>query len=447
VTAIPYGMRAVGWFCCRLLAISLVASCAIEQPQPDLAPAASKGPAPVTGPFAAPSSAPATAPVAAPVPEGLAPLYDGLDRLRTNPAGRDEKLRVLLLGDSHVAGGIITQRLRERFQADFGDAGRGQMVPGLPYPGRREADWKLAQTKDWTFENSLQSRAAPFGLSGFIARSRAVGASMTVAARGEGFEEVEVSFVRRPGGGAFEIRVDNRPISRIETDAPFPSADRVLLPTNANSRQLEVRTVDRRPVDLLSWGVEQKKPGVIVEGHGVSGATSWIMQKWDAALLSKDLRQRDPILILLAFGTNEGFQAKFDPQRYAADYAQVIDLMREAAPRASILLIGPPDAARDAGKPPGGDDCGWVTPANLRAARTAQQEMAARLKIAFWDWSSLMNGPCGVHDWVTRSPPLAHTDHVHLTASGYVATADALYQDVIEPYLAARGLSSRRPTR
>ncbi|MFY7962778.1 MAG: GDSL-type esterase/lipase family protein [Elsteraceae bacterium] len=437
-----------------ILATALLASCAIERPTPGPAPTPSVPRTP-----GSPSLPGAYTPVGPPVPNapaGLAQLYDGLDRLRAGPTGQDEKLRVLLLGDSHVAGGIITQRLRDRFQADFGDAGRGPMVPGLPYAGRREADWKLTQSNDWSFENSLRSAASPFSLTGFIARSRGGGATMTVAATGEGFDEVEVSFVRRSGGGAFEIRVDDRTISRVETGGSFPTADRVLLPTPPNSRRLELRVVDRRPVELLSWGVEQKKRGVIVEGHGVSGATSWIMQKWDSGLLAEDLRRRDPALILLAFGTNEGFQTKFDPDKYAADYTQIIRLMQEAAPRAAIVLVGPPDAARRGGRAaasgaaPGaapGAGCGWATPANLFAARSAQQQLAATLNVAFWDWSALMSGPCGVHDWVTRAPPLARPDHVHLTHPGYVATADAMYQDLVAPYLAARGLSARQPLR
>lgn len=434
---------AAGRLLSTVLAAALLGSCAIDRPAPRPAPTQ---PAPE-----APSLPGVQIPIGPPVPnapEVLTPLYDRLDRLRGGLPGQDEKLRVLLLGDSHVAGGIITQRLRDRFQADFGEAGRGPMVPGLPYLGRREADWKLSQTNDWSFENSLRSQANPFSLTGFIARSRGAGAAMTVAATGAGFDEVEVSFLRRSGGGAFEIRVDDRAISRIETDGALPSADRVLLPVPENSRKLELRVVDRRPIELLSWGVERKKRGVIVEGHGVSGATSWILRKWDSGLLAEDLRRRDPALILLAFGTNEGFQNSFDAQRYAADYAQVIRLMQEAAPRAAIVLVGPPDAARRAGRGAGpAPGCGWATPANLIAARSAQQQLAANLNVAFWDWSALMNGPCGVNDWVTRVPPLARPDHVHLTQPGYVATADALYEDLIAPYLAARGLSARRPLR
>jgi len=438
-----------------LTALALLVSCAVDRPTPSGPPVlpAPVLPAPVLP--GKPNLPGAYVPIGPPVPnapEGLAALYDGLDRLRlAQKSGADEKLRVLILGDSHIAGGIITQRLRERFQADFGDAGRGPMIPGLPYAGRREADWKLTQSNDWGFENSLKpNMLGPFGLTGFTARSRAAGAHMTIAATpdGQGFDAAEINFTRRPGAGALEVRVDDRVISRIETDAPGLTPDHVLLSTPTNSRKLELRAVDRRPVELLAWGVERRSPGVIVEGHGISGATAWVMQKWDQALLAEELRRRDPALILLAFGTNEGFQSSFDPQRYAADYAQIIRLFQLSAPRAAVVLVGAPDAARRGakGQPPN-RGCDWTTPANLLIARSAQQQLAASLGLAFWDWSGLMNGPCGVHDWVTRSPPLARPDHVHLTHPGYAATADALYQDLVGPYLAARGLPARQPLR
>jgi lysophospholipase L1-like esterase len=427
----------------------LIASCAIKPPAP-----APTGQAPTTGqiqPGDQPTLQPLTAPIAG-APQGIDRLYSALDRLRASTPGGStqgtpDKLRVLLLGDSHVAGGIITQRLRERFQADFGDAGRGPMVPGLPYAGRREADWKLTQTGDWSYENSLRPNAlGPFGLSGFLARSRNAGAGLSISAMNTGFDEAEISFLRRPGGGSLDVLVDDQRVSRIETKGDRLVADRLVVPTAPGSRRLDVRAVDRQPVDLLTLGIEKKERGVIVEGHGISGATAGVMGKWDQTLLADDLRRRDPALILLAFGTNEGFQASFDPNRYTADYAALIRLIQDAAPRAALVLVGPPDAARRSRATASSRGCDWTTPPNLLVVRATQRELAARMGVLFWDWSELMKGPCGVHEWVTAKPPLARPDHVHLTHPGYTTTADALYQDLVGPYLMAR-LGAAKPLR
>ena len=52
-----------------------------------------------------------------------------------------------------------------------------------------------------------------------------------------------------------------------------------------------------------------------------------------------------PDLILLAFGTNEGFERDFDEAEYAGSYLEALNLLRAVAPGAAILAMGPPDAA------------------------------------------------------------------------------------------------------
>jgi len=50
-------------------------------------------------------------------------------RLAELREGAQGTVSILHVGDSHVQAGIITGRLREQFQRDFGDAGRGLITP------------------------------------------------------------------------------------------------------------------------------------------------------------------------------------------------------------------------------------------------------------------------------------------------------------------------------
>ena len=43
-------------------------------------------------------------------------------------------MTILHLGDSHIASDRITGEVRRLLQARFGDAGRGLMMPGFPFP-------------------------------------------------------------------------------------------------------------------------------------------------------------------------------------------------------------------------------------------------------------------------------------------------------------------------
>ncbi|HMX53702.1 MAG TPA: hypothetical protein PLP53_07215, partial [Plasticicumulans sp.] len=45
-----------------------------------------------------------------------------------------------------------------------------------------------------------------------------------------------------------------------------------------------------------------------------------------------------------------------------------------------------------------------------------------------------MGGPDSIQRWATQRPPLAQTDRVHLTATGYRLVAEALYEQLINEY-------------
>ena len=59
--------------------------------------------------------------------QSLASFQRSLEQLR---AGKLERVNILQIGDSHTAADHFSGRLRELFQASFGNAGRGMLPPG-----------------------------------------------------------------------------------------------------------------------------------------------------------------------------------------------------------------------------------------------------------------------------------------------------------------------------
>jgi lysophospholipase L1-like esterase len=62
----------------------------------------------------------------------------------------------------------------------------------------------------------------------------------------------------------------------------------------------------------------------------------------------------------------------------------------------------------------------------LSEVRSAQQDIATRRKLSYWNWASIMPEDCGAHSWVTAEPPLMTPDHIHFTHAGYAKAADQL---------------------
>ncbi len=402
-----------------------------------------------------------TASVASVSDEAASTLAPFFARLQSLEEGKAEQLRILQLGDSHTAGDYLSGRLRQLFQQKFGDAGRGMMVAGYPFSGLRQDEVKVTHSGHWSYFNSFQATApGPFGITGFRAESRSINAELTLTVVAEaGFERAAIEVVRRPEGGKLEAWVDGKLLQRIDTADAATQVARIALSVPPGSRQLRLVAIDKRPVALLSWTVERKSRGLVFDSHGVSGATIEIIGRWTPEIVQQEIRERDPALVILAYGTNEGFQSEFDEAKYAQSFAAQLSFLRQAAPHAAWLIIGPPDgdhrppqcarlhAAQStpcliSPATPAPAACIWRPAAGLPGVRETQQRAAAAVGAFFWDWSQLMGGACGMHAWTLLTPPLGRPDHVHFTAAGYEASADALFNRLMAGYRAFKAASS-----
>ena len=103
--------------------------------------------------------------------QSLASFQRSLEQLR---AGKTERVNILQIGDSHTAGDHFSGRLRDLFQEKFGNAGRGMMPAGYPFPYWRPYQVEVQQRGSWTVLSSNRTNypQLPYGLSGYITRSQ-----------------------------------------------------------------------------------------------------------------------------------------------------------------------------------------------------------------------------------------------------------------------------------
>ena len=266
----------------------------------------------------------------------LRPFFQQLARLEDAPR---QQLRILQLGDSHTAADFMSGRLRERLQSQFGHAGRGLLPPGLPYRGIRQAGFKVTVGGAWEYENSLNPRHdGPFGIAGFNASSRAANASIAVDSETP-FDRATLSVWQQPGGGRLDVEIDGRIVDRIETGSG--SGVRLLRYEATAARSLRLIAADRRRVTILVYGIEGRAAGIVYDALGVVGATINIVDRWDGTTVQQQIAQRQPALVVLAFGTNEAYADAIDETAYAAQFANTIRRIKAAAPNAAIAVVGP----------------------------------------------------------------------------------------------------------
>lgn len=371
---------------------------------------------PAERPTPAPAAPQSASTVPRPLPE-LGPFYDELDALVRGTW--DRSVRVLWLGDSHTAADFMTDPVRVRLQQVGGNGGPGFLRLGLNqyrHGGARvetNGKWRKQPIQPAGRERTLDGI---FGYGG----QRSIptsGASAKVSLRGlpEG-ELVEWALsVRLERGDALEVRL---------------GGERRVLDERVGTGLVDVRfeadagvsfSIHHRAGQPQVFGVvvETKKPGVVLDTVGINGARMATALAWEPESYRERLRSRGIDLLVLAFGTNEAFDAG-SVERYREHYRRFLEIARAARPSLPCWIVGPPDAATRDGR----------SLTRVAAVTEAQTSSARELGCAFVSARELMGGEGSFMSWLHHSPPWSRSDRVHLTIAGYevlgARLADAL---------------------
>jgi len=172
---------------------------------------------------------------------------------------------------------------------------------------------------------------------------------------------------------------------------------------------------------ILGIVAERLVPGVSYDVSGINGARLSRLMTWNASAFAAELGQRQPDLIILAYGTNEAGDADWTPAAYRRLLKSVIQRLRVAVPHASILLFAPPDR----GDLP-------LAAARIPLVIETQRAVALESGVAFWSAFDAMGGSGSMNSWVARG--WGQSDRVHLTKPGYDLLADAFCKDLMRAF-------------
>ena len=354
--------------------------------------------------------------------DALAPYFA---RLRASRPDDGAPLHIIQIGDSHTAGDMITSGWRTRLQARYGAGGRGTLAAGRPYQGYLTWGVTASQSGGWSVNASFGARyredGPPLGISGFTQTARAAGETLgiTTDTPDQNFDRIIVCAIAQPGGGRLRLRMGDA-----EEDWPLAAPRRAPVCRTMDSdtpvSAASLTTEDDGLVSVTSFGTFRREGGVALSNLGVVGAQLVHFGRASDEVVRAEFAAYRPDLVVLAFGTNEGFSPSLTADAYeAALREQVIRIRRLAGGRVPILLLGAPDAgSRQASLAGGEGDCGdgWFVPRLLGEVRARQQRVARQLGLAFWNWSAAMGGRCASSQW--RLAERMRGDHVHFTRDG-----------------------------
>jgi lysophospholipase L1-like esterase len=350
--------------------------------------------------------------------------------------------RIVFYGASHVAADIYTDVLRTRLQNRFGEAGAGFAHPARPLPHYHHPSLYFENSTGWTGVHVKASSPEPdhYGLAGMyvVSAGRRSGRSAftTKAHAGlTGFaSELDLYYWKQPAGGHLRLSIDGKP-HEIATASPSAGPGYEHFSMADGPHRFEFFTHGDGPVRLFGISLERSNPGVILDTLGIPGARAANHLLWEDSLYREQLALRKPNLVVLAYGTNESGDDGQPIEEYAADLRRVVARVRQVAPQASCLLIGPSD------RPHPTDEGSYIDRPRTAQIVSTQRQVSAEFGCGFFDMVAFMGGPMSMIHWCREEPPLGASDHVHFTQRGYETFGNVLY----EALLAGYSSSARRP--
>ncbi|MGE0322310.1 MAG: GDSL-type esterase/lipase family protein [Polyangiaceae bacterium] len=325
---------------------------------------------------------------------------------------RKRAVRVTWLGDSHTAADFWTDAVRQRLNAASSPGGPGFVYLGLdPY---RHSGYSIERDGDWQHipgapSTSSKTADGVFGIGGVRTSFGSGDAKLTLTPRSgtlKGSARWTLFFRMPDASTRFRVKLGDK--SKTVRAKHAGRIERTLLEGSA-TESLVIEPGSGRP-ELFGAVLEGSEPGVVLDTLGINGARVATALAWDEEAFVEVLKQREPDLVILAYGTNEA-GANYAVEKYRAQFESLMKRVRRAAPEANCALFGPTD---------------WVkNEERVIAIDQLERSVAASLGCGYFSVFDAMGGRDSITRWAKQSPPLAAPDHVHLTPKGYQKLGDA----------------------
>lgn len=343
--------------------------------------------------------------------------FDKLFAQLSNACSEGKIYRVVHYGDSQIEMDRISSVLRQKLQEFFGGSGPS-MVPAI----------QTVATISVVQQYSNISRHALIGDASLRISNGRYGMLTQV---GNVAGESSISFTQSHNTHAFEKAKEISTVS-------------VLLGHNSNNFTASLRcdTIKCEPkvlpasdsVSVITWQLPAKvkkgtitfrgnaeiygvmldgDAGIALDNVALRGCSGTVFTRINEDLLRQCYKQTNTSMIILQFGGNRMPSITSTKQiaSYMDELEKQIDFIKDVAPQATLLFIGPSDM----GKSYNGKMGTWK---GLPELNDSLKAMTLRNGVAYWDMFHVMGGEGSMAQWVKHQPALAGPDYIHFTFTG-----------------------------
>ena len=205
---------------------------------------------------------------------------------------------------------------------------------------------------------------------------------------------MEIHFLRQPGGGVLTVEAAGTKARRTwKPTGPKRSRGYQTFPLSRARAKSTFRWIADRCGSSVSVSKETT-PGVIYNSLGLNGGQVQVVVRYfDKPQWTEELQHQHPDLVVINYGTNESIYADYIERSYPGELRQVIERVKAAVPRASVLIMSPMDRGQR-------DSSSRITTVpTLPRLVDIQRQMAAETGCAFFNTFQAMGGEGTMARW------------------------------------------------
>ncbi|MCP5512642.1 MAG: hypothetical protein H7A24_12230 [Leptospiraceae bacterium] len=367
--------------------------------------------------------------------EESAYLKNFFTKLKALEKEKKGKLRILHYGDSIIWADILTSRLKENFQKDFGDGGRGAVPAFFKLERAMLGHKNLSSESAFTREKAKPwgSLNPKIGFTGdtFLPNSP-LSKSIHVLQEGKKpWTGAGVLLRKRGNQGNLQLNVRHDSGTSTLPIPEFPDLCEVIMvdipPSEKLSFDFEGSTGDLPYIDSFLMETDS--------GISYSPVSMMGIELYDQLITPEEnfacgIQKLSPDLIILQYGVNESQNLWKYPERteefYRKATSTVLERFKKHSGSADILFLGPVERMR-----PGGNGK-MISMPELLSIHEIEKEISGQLGIAYYNSISGLGGPGNTDSLVKKG--IVQEDRTHLTRYGGDILADVFYTDFYNQY-------------
>lgn len=321
-------------------------------------------------------------------------------------------LKIRIFGDSHIAEDSMASEMRSLFFHD-------SVMPGFLYPLQPKYHHNATakySAQYFRIFNSLRERDRneDYPLGGVIASANRTNATLRLALQTQSNDALKSTIV---------FRSPNKKAAFVLTDAmgkSYTLKAPVARKWSFFSRNLHYPITFRalqKNAALGGYFISHTSNDNIVDTLGINGASSTLWQRWNPALVRREMYEIIADLVILSYGTNDIIAQK-TPEQIANDLRTFIAFVREISPQTAILLLTPPTVTQKGST---------RIVENFAQMQEMFQSLAREERLLLFNTHDFMEHNGGKEIWILKN--LSQHD-LHLTSLGYRFIARKIFQEM-----------------